>query len=168
MKYTRFICLYVFCFALLQAIYPQDTEQSFSKYRLLLFSGKRMTVEKGFIKDSILVDYSNAHSSKEIPLSSIRALDRRAGTKVIKGLLIGTGIGLVTSALAVLSSRLPYNESDTRGKEGEVFAVCTVLGAGIGALIGSSSENWERVPLSTNLNADIYNGNYQLSLRINF
>ena len=168
MKHIKIIGFCIYCFALLQQIYPQGTDQSFSKYRLLLFSGERMTVEKGLIKDSTLVDYSDTNSSKEIPLKSIRAMDCHTGTKAMKGLLIGAGIGLVTVAVAILSSRLPYSESDTRGKEGEIFVISTALCAGIGALIGSSSDNWERVPLSTKLNAGVYNGNYQLSVKIIF
>jgi hypothetical protein len=166
MKLLKIICFNVFCLTLIQTISPQNSNQSFNKYRALLNSGERVEIEKGLLTDTALVNYSN-NKPKEILLSDIRALDRRAGSHAIKGLLIGGGIGLLSSLYAVLEIQADPNRK-LKDNAGEIFAGITVGCAAVGLLVGSLYDDWESVPLKTKLNADFYNGNYQLSLKIIF
>jgi len=167
MKQVKIVWLCLVYLIFLQTVSAQNDSQSFNKFRVLLKTGDRFEIEKGKLTDTGLINFVNENEQKEIPISDIRALDRRVGNKALLGTGIGLGIGLVSSLLAVAQ----IEADPTRGFKENAVVIFTGITAGcglIGLLVGSMYDDWEKVPLNASLKADLNKGDYQLSLKISF
>ncbi len=167
MKQVNFIWLCLTCLVFLQPVYAQDDTQSYSKFRALLQTGERIEIENGILTDSVLTNFVSENEPIEIPISDIRALDRRAGNKALLYGGIGLGIGLLSSLLAVAQIEVDPN---TKLKEdaGLIIAGITAGAGLIGVIAGLMTDDWEKVPLNASLNAYFNKGDYQLTLKISF
>ena len=124
-------------------------------------------IEKGKLTNTGLIDFISENTQKEIPISDIRALDRRVGSKALLYAGIGSGLGLIVS-LATLAQIEADPHSKMEPGAWVAFPIGIALFGLTGLIVGSASDDWERVPLNASLKADFNKGSYQLSMKINF
>jgi hypothetical protein len=167
MKQVNFICSCLVYLIFLQTVYAQDVTQSYSKFRVLLKTGDRIEIEQGKLTDTSLINFISENDQKEIPISDIRALDRRVGSKALLYAGIGSGIGLIASLYALVQFEADPHSKMEPGAW--VAFPIAIAGSGlIGLIVGSAYDDWESVPLNMSLKADFNKGSYQLSVKINF
>ncbi len=106
--------------------------------------------------DTLTVKVEERADALYVPLADITKLEVRHGqrSRAGKGALIGLGVGAaagVTLAFVACAGKECYSDSnDATGVVALIFgAGGALLGAGIGAIIGSSikTDRWESVPL---------------------
>ncbi len=167
MKKLIFFCSCAVFFLIYQTTYCQVIDQDVYKYRVLLRTGQRIEIEKGQLTDTTLIDLSKQGTAREIPITDIRALDRRVGSQAVKGALIGTGLGLLTSVLAIVQVQSDPNRK-LKDNAGAICAGITVGCGVVGLLVGLAYDDWETVKLKVPINAYFNKDGYQLSMRIYF
>ena len=167
MKQVNVVWLFFASIIFFQTVSAQDTTQSYGKFRVLLKNGDRIEVKKGKLTNTGLINFIDQNDQKEIPISDIRALDRRVGSKALLGAGIGLGTGLLGSLLGVAQVEADPNRK-LKDNAGAIVAGVTVVCGLIGLIAGSAYDDWEKVPLNALLKADFNKGFYQLSMKIIF
>ena len=82
-----------------------------------------------------------------LAVADVLEIERPVGTNAGKGARIGAGIGAALSLLAVVvtASSTDYYYKPSAGQYVAAVGIWTLLGAGIGSLIGNGSKKWETV-----------------------
>ncbi len=82
-----------------------------------------------------------------LAVADVLEIERPVGTNAGKGARIGAGIGAALSLLAVVvtASSNDYYYKPSAGQYVAAVGIWTLLGAGIGSLIGNGSKKWETV-----------------------
>jgi hypothetical protein len=137
-----------------QHLCAQTEARALPRFRVRLTSGDRMEGRGGILTDSTLVGRTAAGASLNVRTADIRVLDVRAGSQAGRGALIGAGMGLVVSVLAIAQVAADpdsYTEKETAVKA----TVGLTLGGGIvGALVGLKGSRWQRIPLTRAVGVD--------------
>jgi hypothetical protein len=133
---------------LCQPVASQTTD--LGKFRVLLKTGERFELSSGTLSSDSLTGMTG-NGFRSIPVQSIRALDRSMGTQAGKCALIGGAMGLTSALLGWMQAESdaasdPYTEVDD-SKVGPLLLGFTAGGALIGLAIGSSMEEWKKVPV---------------------
>ncbi|HEV8509326.1 MAG TPA: hypothetical protein VGQ48_02630 [Gemmatimonadales bacterium] len=80
-----------------------------------------------------------------LPIADLIEIQRPIGTNAGKGAKIGAGIGAGLALLAVIAASSDEWTRPTTGQSVAAIGVWTLLGAGVGSLIGNGSKRWETV-----------------------
>ena len=83
--------------------------------------------------------------AEPLPVANFIEIQRPIGTGAGKGAKIGAGIGATLAVLAVIAASGDAWTSPTAGQSIAAIGVWTLLGAGVGSLIGNGSKKWETV-----------------------
>jgi hypothetical protein len=126
----------------------------------------RFEGRNGTLSDSTLTGWLENGTFVTIERDQIRRMDVSSGNQLVKGAVIGAGLG-ATCWLAMLAG----NALDADGSGTEVSYEGSGLGmvgggAVIGALIGMNYSVWEEVPLRANLELQPDIGQAGLTIRI--
>ncbi|NIO02175.1 MAG: hypothetical protein GTO42_08540 [Candidatus Latescibacteria bacterium] len=148
---TRILCIsIILALFLAQDVFAQDDIRTFSRFRLRLKSGERIEGRKGRLTATFLEGTSKTGRPIQIPVTDIRLLDVTAGSKAVKGMFIGAGIGLISAMSTIASVKAIREDADIEWGGAAGFAAgLTVVGGVIGAGIGWGFPKWERVHLGT-------------------
>jgi hypothetical protein len=83
--------------------------------------------------------------AEPLPVADFIEIQRPIGTGAGKGAKIGAGIGATLALLAVIATSGDEWTRPTAGQSIAAIGVWTLLGAGVGSLIGNGSKRWETV-----------------------
>jgi len=134
-------------------IFPQNSEQNFSRFRVLLKNGNRVEGKSGVLTSTELEGFTKKGDPIKIPINDIRVMDRHTGSQAAKGAAIGAGLGLVTALTLILYANADETRELKVNEGALIFGVTGVYGL-IGLAIGSAYSTWERVPLDLSLRYD--------------
>ncbi len=80
------------------------------------------------------------------PLSDLKRLDLRHGSRVGRGALLGAAGGLTGGLLIILGYALSDRIAPSAAEQALTVGGVTLVWTGLGALIGASLDNWKAVP----------------------
>ena len=80
-----------------------------------------------------------------LPVTDVIEIQRPTGTNAGKGARIGAVIGASLALLAVIAASGDSWTSPSAGQSVAAIGVWTLLGAGVGSLIGNGSKRWETI-----------------------
>ena len=89
---------------------------------------------------------SSQNPARARPLSQLNRLDLRRGAHTGRGALIGAGVGAVGGLLILLGYSLSDRLAPSAGEQVLTVGFTTAVWTGLGALVGASLDNWERIP----------------------
>jgi len=111
----------------------------------------------------------------QIPVSELRYISVRDGSRALTYGLIGAGTGLLTSLIAYASVSADPSSNVDNSKIAPVFIGFTVGFGALGAIIGAFSYKWKRLYFQSKDLSTTYivyprfeNGSYGLGLLVNF
>jgi hypothetical protein len=122
-----------------------------SQIRVRLASGERGTIDAPTMDTArlsytgsrvIAKDGSTIGVPQPLPLTQITQIQVPHGSNAVRGAKIGAAIGLGIAALAVATTTGSDFASPTPKDGGRAIVGFTVLGAGLGALLGRTSPRW--------------------------
>jgi hypothetical protein len=139
-----------------QTLPPEAMQQvnTASRIRVRLASGERGALYAPAI-DSASLSYTGsrllglggslAQLPPPLPVSQITQIQVPHGSHALLGGKVGAGVGCGLSLLAIAVTSGDGWTSPTAGEAGRAIVALTLIGAGVGALIGSASPRWRTV-----------------------
>jgi len=158
--------LTVLVFAVLLSIQPvtaEDNPMTIKRFKVLLTTGQRIEGHDAVLTSDGLEGISY-DTSVSVRREHIRSVYRCTGTKALKGLAIGGGLGLFAGVMGGMGAV----DSESHTSPGQVIAVFTGVGASIGLLMGLSTRSWTTVPLEANVRFDRDDGRARFVLSLSF
>jgi hypothetical protein len=105
--------------------------------------------------DSLSLRYGQSHVRNRggsivelaapLPVADVLEIQRPIGTNAGKGARIGGIVGASLAVLAVIAASGDEWTAPTAGQSVAAIGVWTLLGAGVGSLIGNGSTRWETI-----------------------
>jgi len=86
-----------------------------------------------------------AHFGEVLQVADMLEIQRPIGSNAGQGAKIGAGIGAGLALLAVIAASGDEWTAPSAGQAVAAVGIWTLMGAGVGALIGGSSKRWETV-----------------------
>ena len=116
--------------------------------RATLYSPKADSTSLGF-KRGEFVNHAGSvvQLSQPLQVAQVAEIQVAKGSNAGKGAMIGAGIGAALALIAIAASSSEDNSyySPSTGEYASGVVVLTLVGSGIGALIGSASTRWKPV-----------------------